>query len=69
MSELRRLRKAAGLTQMELGPRVGIDHSQISRYENGQQATVEHALLLGQFFGVAPDEFCEMPRLPEVAHG
>lgn len=33
--KLRKLRKDLGLTQVELGERVGIDKQQISRYERG----------------------------------
>lgn len=32
---LKRIRKAAGLTQAEFGERIGIEHYQVSRYERG----------------------------------
>lgn len=36
-ANLRRLREAAGLTQMQLGNRCDMDNSVISRYERGER--------------------------------
>jgi transcriptional regulator with XRE-family HTH domain len=43
---IRTLRRAAGLSQIQLGERVGVDHKTISRWENAVHAPDLNDLLL-----------------------
>jgi len=54
--KLRQLRKAKGLTQGDLGERVGKKTEHISNYENGYATPPSDVLLsLMKFFRVSPD--------------
>ena len=57
---LRRLRKAAGLTQNQLAEASGVNPRQIQRVESGASKaanlTLQNALALAAALGVRPDE-------------
>jgi transcriptional regulator with XRE-family HTH domain len=51
---IRQLRQAAGLTQAELAHRVGVQTSQVSRWERGTaEPSARHARRLARALGVA----------------
>ena len=53
---LRSLRAARGLTQKELGERVGLSKAVISKYENALgYPTLDTVVALAEFFGVTTD--------------
>lgn len=53
---LRSLRTARGMTQKELGDRVGLSKAVVSKYENGLgYPTLDMVMTLAAFFGVTTD--------------
>lgn len=60
---LRQLRKAAGLTQVQLAKRTGIARTTISGYECGvydvHSMTLDNALRLSRALGCRPDELTD----------
>ena len=59
-ANLRRLRVAAGLTQMELGNRCDMQNSVISRYERGlRDPQLEAIAALAEGLGVAAADLVE----------
>lgn len=53
---LRTLRTARGLTQKELGERVGLSKAVVSKYENGLgYPNLDMVVALADFFGVTTD--------------
>lgn len=53
---IRDLRLSAGLSQVELGQRVDLDHKTISRYENGlRNVGIDEVALLSRALGVRPE--------------
>ncbi len=53
---LRTLRAARGLTQKELGERVGLSKAVVSKYENALgYPTLDTLITLAEFFGVTTD--------------
>lgn len=57
-TRLRQLREAAGLTQTELGERVGIYYQNIAKYERGAvQPNWPMVISLAAALGVTPDAF------------
>ena len=58
--ELRTARKIAGLTQLELATRAGVDHSLISLLESGkrdiQAVAYQTVVRIARALGVEPDE-------------
>ena len=61
VSKFRRLRKAAGLTQIQLSEASGVHVQKIRRIEGGEidpaNLTLKNALALATALGVRPDEF------------
>jgi transcriptional regulator with XRE-family HTH domain len=54
-ANIRRIRRAAGLSQMELSDRCGLHFSEISRLERGRRdARLSTIVKLAQGLGVAP---------------
>lgn len=50
------LRKQSGLSQKELGEKVGLSHKAISTIESGSRSTtIEKLILLAKFFNVSTD--------------
>ncbi|MFC2992934.1 helix-turn-helix domain-containing protein [Halomonas tibetensis] len=63
---IRKARKAAGLTQIELAERVGCDQSMISRIEQGKRpVTVDMLKVIAQAVGMPPHAL--LADDPEVA--
>lgn len=57
---IREARKQANLSQAELGRRVGLDQSGISRLERGERPiTVETLKMLAKALGVSPSALLE----------
>ncbi len=53
---LKRLRQARGLTQQELGSRVGLSKAVVSKYENALgYPTLDTLITLAAYFGVTTD--------------
>ncbi len=56
-SNLRRLRKRAGLTQRDLGELFGVSAAQAQKFEIGKnRLSYERAQIFGARVGIAPDE-------------
>jgi transcriptional regulator with XRE-family HTH domain len=77
-SNVRRLRKAAGLSQAELANRMGVDRAYVSGLELGQRnptiVTLWHLgqaleIDLGEFFFQAPRKRSGRPTVPEKGGG
>lgn len=63
-SNLRRLRKAAGLSQAELANRMGVDRAYVSGLELGQRnPTVVTLWHIGQALEIDVREFFSLPRM------
>ena len=56
MRNLKKLRTEAGLTQLALQMKTGIDQAILSKYENGERTpTVENLQVLAEFFNTSLD--------------
>ena len=63
---LKELRKEKGLTQEQLGDKVGVTNKTVSRWENGNyMPPVECLALLSDFYGVSINEIVSGQRLKE----
>lgn len=71
MKEMRKIRKAKGLTMKELGSIVGVTESAISQYETGKrQADYEMLLKLSEALGCSVDDlFNEEKEKPAADEG
>ncbi len=50
-------RENAGLTQMELSQKTGLNQSTISRWEKEiQNPAIEYCIILAEFYGISIDE-------------
>lgn len=69
ISQFRRLRKAAGLTQIQLAEASGVHVQQIRRIETGEIAvgniTLKNALALAAALGVRAEELLDAPAPEE----
>lgn len=62
------LRKEKGLTQEELGQRVGVTNKTVSRWENGNyMPDIELLVPLGEILGVSVNELLAGERLDDAA--
>jgi len=53
---IQQLRKARGMSQEEMGERVGVSRQAVSKWESGQSVPdVEHIVALAELFGVTTD--------------
>lgn len=60
MTELRKVRKAHGLTGFEVGHQIGIRPQTLYRYESGERKLpVKVAKILGTYYGVPWSSFYE----------
>ncbi len=57
ISQLRRLRKARGLTQAQLAEKIGYDIKTLACWERGVTAPDSHRLGDGEFYPCKPDIF------------
>lgn len=68
-TNLRKLRKERGLTQIGLQMKTGIEQALISKYETGERIPPTDALLiLADFYGVSIDYILCRTEKPEVNH-
>ena len=58
---IRAAREAAGLTQQQLGERVGKDRTYINRLEAGRHRPFTYAAALAQVLGGAPGDYLPQP--------
>lgn len=66
-TNLRKLRKERGLTQIGLQMKTGIEQALISKYETGERIPPTDALLiLADFYGVSIDYILCRTDKPEV---
>lgn len=66
-NNLRKLRKARGLTQIGLQMKTGIDQAQISKFENGERLPpTDTLILLADFYGVSIDYLLGRTDKPEM---
>jgi len=65
-NRLRKLRKEAKLTQLELGERVGLDQTTLSNYENDKRPMpLEHMRAIARELGCAPADLLGDEDNPE----
>lgn len=60
---IKELRKARGLSQAELGRRVGVDQSRICRWESGELPLADKLPALAVAFGCRIEELYEPAEL------
>ncbi|WP_329291846.1 helix-turn-helix transcriptional regulator [Streptomyces pseudovenezuelae] len=61
-ARIRAARTHAGLTQLELGNRIGRDHRTIHRWEYGQRVpSLDDLLLLADATGIQPQDLFQQP--------
>ncbi len=66
-NNLRKLRKARGLTQIALQMKTGIEQALLSKYETGERIpTTDALLILADFYGVSIDYILCRTDKPEV---
>lgn len=66
-NNLRKLRKARGLTQISLQMKTGIEQALLSKYETGDRIPPTDALLiLADFYGVSIDYILCRTDNPEI---
>ena len=66
MENLKKLRLEAGLTQLALQMKTGIDQAILSKYENGERTpTVENLQTLAEFFHTSLDYLMEKTGVRE----
>ncbi len=63
MNAVKQARIRAGISQTELGRRIGLDQSGVSRIEHDSRAlTVERLLAIAEALGVDPSELIQSNR-------
>ena len=66
-TNLKKLRKQRGLTQIALQMRTGIDQALLSKFEAGKRLpTTEALLILSEFYNVSIDYILKRTDKPEV---
>ena len=66
-NNLKKLRKAHGLTQIALQMRTGIEQALLSKYENGERIPpTDTLILLADFYGVSMDYIMCRTENPKV---
>ena len=66
-TRLKELRKQAGLTQIQLQLKTGIEQALLSKFENGQRVPpVETLLTLADFYQVSIDYLLHRTDKPEI---
>ena len=66
-TNLKLLRKKAGLTQIALQMQTGIDQALLSQFENGKRIPPTDALIiLADFYGVSIDYILKRTEKPEI---
>lgn len=66
-NNLKKLRKEAGLTQISLQMKTGIEQSLLSKFENGERVPpTETLIILADFYGVSIDYILGRTENPEI---
>ena len=66
-SNLKKLRKQAGLTQISLQMKTGIEQALLSKFENGDRVPpTETLILLADFYNVSMDYIMGRTDNPEI---
>ena len=68
-ARIKELRTAAGLTQEELGAKLGLQKSVIAKYENGRIENVKRSTIakMAQIFGCSPVYLMGLEDEPQVS--
>ena len=70
--DLKVFRRRSGLSQVEVAHLLGIDRSQLSKFERGtRQPSMEHVTILCLIYGMRTPEFCvaALPQFEDVLVG
>ncbi len=66
-NNLKKLRKQAGLTQISLQMKTGIEQALLSKFENGERIPpTETLIVLADFYGVSMDYIVGRTENPEI---
>ena len=66
-NNLRKLRKQAGLTQISLQMKTGIEQALLSKFENGERIPpTETLIILADFYGVSMDYIVGRTENPDI---
>ena len=66
-TNLRKLRKENGLTQISLQMKTGIEQALLSKYETGERVpTTDARIILADFYGVSLDDILCRTDRPEI---
>lgn len=66
-NNLKKLRKQAGLTQISLQMKTGIEQALLSKFENGERIPpTETLIVLADFYGVSMDYIVGRTDNPEI---
>lgn len=66
--EIKRIREARGMSQMELAEEVGVSFQQIQKYEKGiNRISVERIQQIAKALGTSVNTFFEKERVPMVS--
>jgi transcriptional regulator with XRE-family HTH domain len=66
--EIKRIREARGMSQMELAQQVGVSFQQIQKYEKGiNRISVERIQQMARALGVSVNVFFEKEKIPMVS--
>lgn len=66
-TNLRKLRKENGLTQIGLQMKTGIEQALLSKYETGERVpTTDALIILADFYGVSIDYILCRTEKPEI---
>lgn len=67
-AEIKRIRKALGMSQMRLAEEVGVSFQQIQKYEKGiNKISIEMIQQIARALGVSVNTFFEMEKAPIVS--
>lgn len=66
-NNLKKLRQEAGLTQISLQMKTGIEQALLSKFENGERIPpTETLIILADFYGVSMDYIMGRTENPEI---
>jgi len=67
-TEIKRIREAHGISQMELAEQVGVSFQQIQKYEKGiNKISAERIQQIAKALGISVNTFFEKERIPMVS--
>ena len=67
-AEIKRMRKALGISQMKLAEEIGVSFQQIQKYEKGtNKISVERIQQISNVLGTSVDTFFEKEKVPHVS--